>query len=196
MTPEDVADALVALDATTVLVDGRSGSGKSTLADRLHERWPHSVVVRLDDVYPGWDGLAWASAHVLAELLTPRTAGRNGRWRRWDWSTGTPAGWDDVPARQRLIVEGVGTLTAAHRAAADLGVWVDAADDVRKRRALARDGETFRPHWDRWAAQERDFIARHAPRARADLVARSTADERTWAFTEIRSGWRGGRDLR
>ena len=42
----------------------------------------------------------------------------------------------------------------------------------RRTRALARDGETFAPHWDRWAAQEEDYLARHAPRAAADLILR------------------------
>lgn len=64
---------------------------------------------------------------------------------------------------QRLVVEGVGALSAANRALADLGIWVDAPAEVRKQRALARDGDTYRPHWDRWAAQEEVFLAALAP---------------------------------
>jgi hypothetical protein len=126
--------------------------------------------VRLDDVYPGWDGLAWATGHIHDELLVPRAAGRPGRWRRWDWDVGAPAGWHTVAPGGRLIVEGVGTLTAANRALAELGIWVEAPDADRKRRALDRDGETYRPHWDRWAAQEDVFLARHRPRELADVV--------------------------
>ncbi|CRZ18731.1 nucleoside/nucleotide kinase family protein [Mycolicibacterium neworleansense] len=157
--------------ATTVLIDGRSGSGKSTLAMELRDEWPNSVVVRLDDIYPGWDGLLWAADHLQRSLLQPRAAGRIGRWRQWDWATAAPSGWHDVGPGQRLIVEGIGALTPASRACADLGVWVDADDTERKRRALERDGETYRPHWDRWAAQEDEFIARFQPRACADLIA-------------------------
>jgi uridine kinase len=47
-----------------VLVDGPSGSGKSTLADALVRDGdpaallpPGAQLLRLDDVYPGWDGL-------------------------------------------------------------------------------------------------------------------------------------------
>lgn len=161
---------LAGLDAGTVLIDGRSGAGKSMLADRISLGWPGSAVVRLDDIYPGWDGLAWASDHVREELLAPRAAGRPGRWRRWDWIVGAPAEWHTVAAGGRLIVEGVGALTPASRALADLGIWVDAPDADRRRRALARDGDTYRPHWDRWAAQEEVFLAQHRPRAVADLV--------------------------
>ncbi|OBB27853.1 aminobenzoate synthetase [Mycolicibacterium peregrinum] len=161
--------------ATTVLIDGRSGSGKSTLAARLRESWADSVVIRLDDIYPGWDGLAWAAEHVQHSLLEPRAEGRNGRWRQWDWTAAAPSGWHAVEPGQRLIVEGIGALTPAGRALADLGIWVDADDTERKHRALERDGETYRPHWDRWAAQEDEFIARFQPRACADLIAVLTA---------------------
>ncbi|WP_396903153.1 hypothetical protein [Mycolicibacterium sp.] len=64
--------------AKTVLIDGRSGSGKSTLALQLQENWADSVVVRLDDIYPGWDGLSWAADHVQQSLLQPRAAGSPG----------------------------------------------------------------------------------------------------------------------
>lgn len=172
--------ALAAADSATVLIDGRSGSGKSALADDLANRWTSTVLVRLDDIYPGWDGLAWAVEHVHTELLVPRAAGRPGRWQRWNWTTSAPDGWGSVDPDQRLIVEGVGSLTAANRALADLGIWLDAPDDLRKQRALARDGDTYRPHWDRWAAQEDAFIARYAPRAAADYIVTVTADRRQW----------------
>ncbi|KHO17677.1 aminobenzoate synthetase [Mycolicibacterium setense] len=162
--------------ATTVLIDGRSGSGKSTLAMDLHRLWTGSVVVRLDDIYPGWDGLFWAAEHVRHSLLEPRAAGRAGQWRQWDWATAAPSGRHTVEPAQRLIVEGIGALTPAGRACADLGIWVEADDAERKRRALERDGDTYRPHWDRWAAQEDEFIARFQPRACADLIAVPTAD--------------------
>lgn len=162
--------AVLGDDARTVLIDGRSGSGKTTLARQLSRGWASSVVVSLDDIYPGWDGLAWAVEHIRDHLLEPRALGRAGRWRRWDWAGGRPAEWHTVDPHQRVVVEGVGALTAANRALADLGIWLEAAEPDRKRRALLRDGETYAPHWDRWAKQEEEFIARHDPRAVADVV--------------------------
>jgi hypothetical protein len=38
------------------------------------------------------------------------------------------------------------------------------------RRALARDGDTFRPHWSRWAQQEDRHLERDDPTARATHV--------------------------
>lgn len=170
--------------ATTVLIDGRSGSGKSTLATQLCREWTDSVLVRLDDVYPGWDGLAWAVEHIQSSLLQPRSEGRPGRWRGWDWNEQRPGAWHAVEPGRRLVVEGVGALTPHSRSLADLAIWVDADDADRKRRALLRDGETYLPHWDRWAAQEDDFIARYDPRRNADLIAQPAADGFTLAAAE------------
>jgi anthranilate synthase component 1/para-aminobenzoate synthetase len=52
-------------------------------------------------------------------------------------------------------------------------VWLEAPSSVRKKRALDRDGETFAPHWDRWAAQEDAMLARERTPGRADLVIES-----------------------
>ncbi|WP_394553603.1 hypothetical protein ACDF64_04315 [Agromyces sp. MMS24-JH15] len=174
MELDDLARALDARVGATVLIDGRSGAGKSTLATRLGALRPAAVVLRLDAVYPGWDGLAWACEHLHREVLAPRAAGRPAAWRAWDWAEDRPADRHAVPADRPLVVEGVGALTARNRALADLGVWVEADDRLRRSRALARDGDTYAPHWERWAAQEADFIARHRPEASADVIARPT----------------------
>ncbi|KMO70437.1 MAG: hypothetical protein HZB45_27915 [Mycolicibacterium rufum] len=181
----DVARRLSDSDGRTVLIDGRSGSGKTTLAIELHRVWGSSTVVRLDDIYPGWDGLAWAVDHIRTELLHPRSQGRPGRWRGWDWTTNAPAGWHVVEPGQRLIVEGVGALAGPNRALADLGIWVDTDDDERKRRALQRDGDTYRPHWERWAAQEVEYIATYQPRAQADWIVTETPESRVWTAGEV-----------
>ena len=47
---------------------------------------------------------------------------------------------------------------------------MEAAASVRKKRALDRDGETFAPHWDAWAAQEDAMLARERTPERADIV--------------------------
>ena len=160
-----------------VLIDGRSGSGKSVLAGLLVRAWrdgeSRSVeLIRLDDLYPGWGGLRSGSEHLLECVLKPRAEGREQRWQRWDWGHGAPGDWQAVDPRRTLIVEGCGSLSAANRALADVGVWIEADDSVRKRRALARDGEAYEPYWEMWAAQEDAFIHTEDPRSRADLIVR------------------------
>ena len=170
LNANDIGRRLVADGVMTVLLDGRSGAGKTTFAAELQSVWGVGTVVHLDDVYPGWDGLQAASRHVEEELLVPRHAGRPGRWRRWDWTAGEFAEWHVVEPDQPLVLEGCGALTVENRALADLGIWLDCAEPIRKHRALARDGATFAATWDRWAAQECEHIARNRPRALADVV--------------------------
>jgi uridine kinase len=146
-----------------ILIDGRSGSGKSELASGLHAALPGYQLLRLDDLYPGWGGLD-AASRALPEIL------RTGRWRRWDWVADAPGAWQELDLQRPLIVEGAGALSRASRPLADLAIWVGLDGRTRKRRALEREGEVYAEHWDRWAAQERAFIARERPRRLADLV--------------------------
>lgn len=174
----DVAAILTLIAATTppngrdvVLIDGRSGSGKSTLALELVSAWPQAQLVRLDDFYPGWDGLEAGSAQVAEWVLAASDPG----WRAWDWERSSPAEWHPVDPTRPLVVEGAGALSRRNRALASFGIWVELDEPTRKDRAIARDGETYAPHWERWAAQEASFIAREHPQALADLVIDETA---------------------
>jgi uridine kinase len=171
-----VQRALDRSPAPVVLIDGPSGAGKSTFADAVVREWPDASVrlVRMDDLYQGWNGLRAASDRVQEDLLAPLHAGGTGRWRRWDWVAARPAEWHEVGAGHPLIVEGCGCLTRRTAPLADLRVWLTAADDVRKHRALTRDAGSFDAHWDGWQRQWLDFVARESPDLLADLVIDTT----------------------
>lgn len=156
-----------------VVIDGRSGAGKSTLARLLVDTWPLPGLVQLvalDSIYPGWDGLSEGAEVARRDILMPHARDTIGVWRRHDWETGESAEAHAVDPSLPLIVEGSGVLTPESRRLCDIAVWVDAPDTSRKRRALDRDGDLFRPHWDRWAAQEATHLAVHRPHENASLV--------------------------
>ncbi|WP_431221049.1 ATP-binding protein [Leifsonia xyli] len=177
-----VAAARDARHTPVVLIDGPSGAGKSSLADALVAAWPAAGtprLARMDDLYPGWDGLDAGSAAVGRDLLEPLRASGSGTWQRWDWGADRPAGRVTVAGDEPLIVEGCGSLSRRNAAAADLAVWLEADDALRKRRALARDGDTFAAEWDRWQAQFDRFVEREHPLALASLVLDVTAVDLT-----------------
>lgn len=138
-----------------VTVDGYSGSGKSTLARALAAADSAWQVLHMDDWYPGWDGLD-AGARVARAIAADLRAGRDSSYVGWDWEADAVGRTRRVPARP-TIIEGCGAVEAD----ADLMIWLaDPGEAERRRRALARDGATYAPHWQRWAAQD---LARFVP---------------------------------
>jgi hypothetical protein len=170
-----IVGELRGLDALNpvVLIDGQSGAGKTRLAAALVRQWPSAgrvQLVALDSIYPGWDGLESGVEIARQDILVPHARGLMGVWRRHDWETDAPAEAHAVDPSLPLIVEGAGIITAQTLRLSDIAVWVEAPEEARKRRALLRDGDTYRPHWDRWAAQERAHIRADDPAQRATLV--------------------------
>lgn len=160
-------------ETRVVCVDGHSGSGKTTFGARLsaHLECP---TVHLDDLYPGWDGLADSTAKLVEWVLEPLSGGRPARYRRFDWNAGEYAEWVEVPKTDLLVIEGVGSGAAAEYPA--FVVWVEAPEDLRMKRGIERDGEAFRPHWERWAKQEVGIFRNARTRERADLIVNGDPD--------------------
>ena len=132
-----------------VTIDGYSGSGKSTLAAALVRLVNGWQVLHLDDWYPGWDGLA-AGADIARRIAADLRAGRASSYEAWNWENGTTGATIRVPLAP-TIIEGCGAIEAE----ADLAIWIaDPGEDERRSRALARDGQTYAPHWQRWADQD------------------------------------------
>ncbi|GIF44032.1 AAA family ATPase [Actinoplanes xinjiangensis] len=152
-----------------IAVEGRSGAGKTTLAGGVAERLG-APLIHMDDLYAGWDGLRQGVDALRAWVLEPLAEGRRAVWRRFDWAAGAYAEEHPVPDGDWLVVEGVGAGGRVLRPYLWRLVWVDAPTAERRRRALARDGETYAPHWDRWARQEDAFYAADQVRANADLI--------------------------
>lgn len=149
-----------------VLIDGRSGSGKTDLARSIVQQKPELQLVRMDDIYPGWQGLEAASRHVHDFVITASVR----RWQRWDWTDGKPAEWHVLDQSRPILIEGCGALSRANRALAAYAVWVELDEETRRARVQERDGDAWADHWDEWAAQEAAFIDSENPEGLADIV--------------------------
>jgi cytidylate kinase len=151
-----------------IAIDGRSGSGKTALALALADAIG-APILHLERLYPGWHGLAQTPAIVRA-LLADLAIGETGRARQWDWSAGRHGRWLTVRPTPELIIEGVGAGARVLRPFISHLVWLEAAEPERRRRALTRDGETYIPWWDVWAAQEEEYLVSDRTPEAADLV--------------------------
>ena len=139
------------------LLDGRSGSGKTVLASTLAAELG-GTVVHMDDLYPGWGGLAAGSTYALERILAPLARGEDAVWRRWDWAGGARAEEHRLPAGSAIVLEGCGALSAASARLAERSIWLACDEATRRARALARDGVD--DWWVGWRAQEDAFYAR------------------------------------
>ena len=159
---------------SVVAVDGPSGSGKSTLGIRIAAALT-APLIPMDDLYPGWDGLAAAVPLLVDQVLDPLACSAAARYRRWDWGEHQWDGTVDVPASPHVVVEGVGSSVRPAGDYAAVRVWVEADVEVRMARGIARDGEAYRPHWQRWQRQEQALFTADATRRRADVLLDTTA---------------------
>ena len=152
-------------------IDGRAGSGKSTVAARIAEL-EAATVVHTDDLCPGWDGLPQVPG-LLADLVSALAAGRPGRYPRYDWIAGRVTDEVLVEPAELLVIEGVGAGARRLAPWRTALLWLECPAERRRRQALGRDGDTFAPYWDAWAAAEDAYLATEADRAHADLLIRT-----------------------
>ena len=160
-----------------VCVDGPAGSGKSTLGAavaRAAAGHGSALLLHMDDMYEGWDGLADALPRVGAGIVDPLRSGRPGRYHRYDWHAGRFAEAHDVEPVDVLVIEGVGSGAAAYADAITTLVWVEAPEELRVARGIERDGEEQLAHWLAWMADEAAVHARDRTRERADVLVDGT----------------------
>jgi uridine kinase len=180
-TDEMVAAALLIINSAqqrcgatkVVAVDGPSGAGKTDFADELVERLRSDndvQILHLDDIYPGWDGLTQAVADLNDHVLAPLARGERAAYRRWDWEHDRYGEWHSLAATDLLLVEGVGAGALPGWRLESALIWLEADRQERFRRGIERDGESYLPHWRRWAAQEEELFAVDGTRSRADLI--------------------------
>jgi energy-coupling factor transporter ATP-binding protein EcfA2 len=152
-----------------VLIDGRAGSGKSTFArllrDQVFQETEQSPkVIHMDDLYPGWEGLAQGSLYLVEQILKPLKLSGKAQWQRWDWTNNERGGsdpgngWREFDGQNMLIIEGCGSVTAQSAELADLTIWIESDRQTRRDRFEARDRGVFSRFWSSWSTQEDEFF--------------------------------------
>jgi uridine kinase len=165
---EQLAKQCIELELNTsiILIDGRACCGKSTYAKQLQnllfqlgESSPR--VIHMDDLYPGWDGLAQGADYLERYILTPLLNTGKASWQEYDWDLGKRNSWREFSGGTPLIIEGCGAINQYTAAVAQLSIWLEVPEQIRRERWLQRDGSKFDEFYQKWASQELDFIATH-----------------------------------
>ena len=163
-----------------ILIDGRAGSGKSTLSAKLQnelfkqgESMPR--VIHMDDLYEGWQGLALGAEYLQRMVLNPLLTKKVSSWQEYNWELGQRDRWREFSGGTPLIIEGCGSLNQYTSTIANISIWLEVGDEIRRQRWQERDGNTYTRYFDIWAAQELDFIAREKSPSLADYGLSSPA---------------------
>jgi uridine kinase len=169
-------------------IDGLGGSGKSQLASALAAAMarigaaPVSVVHGDDFYLPSAARVAGDAAvkpigadvdwhRLRADVLEPLRAGREARYRVYDWDRDALGAFCTVRPGGITLVEGVYTLRPELRGLYDTRIWVECPREIRLARGLARDGEAARARWEHdWMPAEDRYVAECRPAAGVDLV--------------------------
>lgn len=178
-------------------LDGRSGTGKSTLAAALVAdlaAGPDPVrvlVIEGDDFYAGGTASRWdrrtpaeKADHVIdwqrqRAVLADLRAWGTTAWFPFDWDDPY---WDQDPPpcadhptvvelAPVVVLEGAYSCRPEVRDLLDVTVLLDAPEDLRRARLLAREGDDHDAAWDaRWSEAEDHYFGRIVPAEGFDLV--------------------------
>ncbi len=144
----------------TVTLDGPCASGKTTLAARLAPLFRADVLHTDDFVIPhaqktperlAVPGGNCDAERLVREVLSPRDAGRDARFRRYDCRTDRLLPEEILPADGVLILEGSYSNLPALREYADVRLFLSVPREVRERRLKERESpdslSRFRSLW-------------------------------------------------
>ena len=164
-----------------VLIDGRAASGKSQFAKDLAEAFfqvdrQAARTIHMDDLYPGWNGLAEGSVYLLTNILLPLANSRSANWQVWNWRKNHRGAEEPGNGRREfsggtlLIVEGCGSISRLSYEHSDFQVWIEADDKERKERFSLRDQGKFDEFFGIWSAQEDEYYEKEKSKQLAQLI--------------------------
>ncbi len=163
-----------------IAIDGGAASGKTTLAEILSSRY-HGAVIHMDDFFPqhhqrteerlSEPGGNLDRERFLAEVIPYLHEDKAFFYRRFDCQTMALGALVPIPNTNMLIVEGSYSHHPAFADRYDCKIFLDVAEDIRKKRILVRNGEEkYQMFLSRWIPMENRYFEAFSVKEKADIV--------------------------
>lgn len=156
-----------------IAIDGPSGSGKSYFAKRLSNVLTNSFIVEMD-YFISWNSLDAGVERAIHQLFEPLLNPGKVRYHARDWAGdffGDGLGeWKDVPVRDYIIAEGIGSGRIEYSKYLNVLVWVEAPEDLCIKRGLERDSAVLLNHWETFKIKEKNFFKNDQTKTRSDYI--------------------------
>lgn len=156
-------DLCSASERPIIAIDGPAGAGKTTLAQAIKlamaDRYETNVL-HMDNLYDGWeDALGPQLGQTLTYAVKSHRTGSNLHLSYYDWTHAHFQEAQEIPAKELLILEGVGSGQRAIRGDITALIWIGIDEKVGLERVLERDGDYISNQMHRWLmAQEQHFL--------------------------------------
>ncbi len=179
--PAAILGDIASLPARSVVaISGYGGAGKSTAASAIGEILDIPLVgvdafiidrTRAD--YRLWECMDFA--RLEREVIVPFLDGQPVRYHVFDWETNTACGVRELPAAERLLVEGVGLFRPELLRHFSRKIWVHCSLEVAGARGKKRDREVYHnpqdEAWDGvWKRNDEECFRAFRPLAVADHI--------------------------
>ena len=181
LLPEAILQDIASLPPrSVVVVSGFGGAGKSTVAAHLGQALglpvvgvDEFIIDRTLSDYHRWELMDFA--RLEREVIVPFLLGRLVRYKVFDWKANTPRTERELPAADRLLIEGVGLFRPALLRHFALKIWVDCPLEEAIGRGKRRDRDVYHhPHdetWDGiWKRNDQECFDAFQPLATADRI--------------------------
>lgn len=174
-------ERLISRNESVVLaIDGHAGAGKSTLANMLSSLYG-AQVIRMDDFFLPEDmrsAARYAEAggnihyeRFLSDVLLPLKKGRAFTYRAYDCASAKFEHQRSIAPTPFIIIEGSYAHHPKFAQSYDLRVFLDVSHDLRRKRLLARNGQSgFADFEARWIPLEEAYFEAFNIKENADIV--------------------------
>ncbi|MFZ1020026.1 MAG: P-loop NTPase fold protein [Minisyncoccia bacterium] len=162
-------------------IDGDGGAGKTTFANKLAYLLDAEIIY-LDDLYKSKKdrmnenqdsniNIDYDWKRIKKEIFTPIRESSKINYHYYDWNLDKITHIVNVPEGKNIIIEGSYSLQPKFFKDYDFSIYIETPKELRLKRAMIRDGEYMRSHWEKvWLPAYKRYKDTHKVHENVDLL--------------------------